>query len=423
MVDNRSYLLCHIIPKKEWLYMAEKENKGVYGNVIGTKEYFKKLNEEAKISGLMKDSSSSEYYSSFTSRSGDIKKKLAEIYSDLENNIATIRYISKNDREELVKFLEGLNDYLKFSQNGDDMKFTQSKIILGLKDRRAGRKSSATQTQINEAVKKIYNGTKYTKLSLSDRKQLVEKAEKSGIRNLSRSLDANKKAFLADVAGTRDEKFLQDVLMEYNDKYQYKGKYRGKCGKNIASKEYISDYERTIFGSGLYSDFYKNYKYKEYIIKKLTVLVDYFMLDMQKITEENIKKQFQDIIKDMEKCGVKMHATYYGNPHTPKYKTYTYTLSKTETKNFAMAIKIGGSKWFVGIQGGLSMMIGVVCLPLAGLNITFVSSCISLLLAYDWDNLVLAADNGKRCKIKVTGILGESNEEFLVETFRIDILD
>lgn len=54
--------------------MAEKENKGFYGNVIGTREYFKKLNEEAKISGLMENSSSSEYYSSFTRKNGDIKK-------------------------------------------------------------------------------------------------------------------------------------------------------------------------------------------------------------------------------------------------------------------------------------------------------------------------------------------------------------
>lgn len=52
-----------------------------------------------------------------------------------------------------------------------------------------------------------------------------------------------------------------------------------------------------------------------------------------------------------------------------------------------------------------------------------VNTCVPLALTYDWDNLILAAKNGKRCMIKVTGIQGERKDEFFVEIFKIYILD
>lgn len=323
--------------------------------------------------------------------------------------MTVMRYISKNDREELIKFLAGLSDYLKFSQNGDDIKFIQSKIILDLKDKRIGRKSGATQTQINEAVKKIYNGTKYTKLSLNDRKQLIEKAEKSGIRSLNRSIDTNKKAFLADVAGAYDEKFLQDVLAEYYDKYQYKGKYKGKYGKNIASREYISYYEKIIFGSGLNSAILKNYNYRKNILKELTLLAECFMTDLESVQTKEIEKKMLGVIKELEKCGVKLYLTYHGNPNMPKpkkTKEYTFIISKEQTKQLAKIYEVVNSAP-VGILESASIILSDV-IPAFGIPLYIISQINQWIRITAQDTIKEAAKQNKRVKVKCTTLEDEN---------------
>lgn len=91
--------------------------------------------------------------------------------------------------------------------------------ILDLNDKNTKYKSGASSFTIEEGVKKIYSGTKYTKLSNNERKSLLEKACKNGVKYAIGN-DLMKKAFLYDVMGQYKEVFLQDVLVQYQNKYQ-----------------------------------------------------------------------------------------------------------------------------------------------------------------------------------------------------------
>lgn len=149
--------------------------KGYGGFYIGSKEYFKKLNQDNYINTLLHNADSQDYYNAIISRNKTIKAAIDEILKDLENHISVIHLLTSQSRMKMAKFIGGLHSYLMLSEkryrNAD-----LCNAILVLSDKRTGYKSNAANNVKFQAVKMVKTGIRNINLSLNDRVSLVKKA-------------------------------------------------------------------------------------------------------------------------------------------------------------------------------------------------------------------------------------------------------
>ena len=105
----------------------------------------------------------------------------------------------------------------------------------------------------------MYNGDKSNVYS-PDRVSLVEKAYKSGA-SWTAGNDKNKKAYLLEVMGKHNEKFLGDAYHKYILKYKLRDKLIGQNGKDMFSDDYINEHEKQIFGTPLLSRYMSSHPF------------------------------------------------------------------------------------------------------------------------------------------------------------------
>ncbi len=75
---------------------------GNNGNIVGSERYFEQLNHEYFIGSLMRDSGGTTYYDCLRELASDIWDTVQEIYEDLKKHMGIIRYIPREDRENLA---------------------------------------------------------------------------------------------------------------------------------------------------------------------------------------------------------------------------------------------------------------------------------------------------------------------------------
>lgn len=390
--------------------MSTNEVKNKRGKVIGSKESFRDYNELVKISGLLKNSSDVTYYKSLADRNSVIKKAMAEIKTDLENKAGVMCFVSKSNTKELQTFLEGLQDYMKFEKNESRSTLDACKRILNLNDNRTKKKSNQADFQIRTAMDKIYRGTGYTRLSSRERYAIIEKASKSDIKRTMKSSDAARVAFLLDVAGSNNEKFLQDVLAEYDNKYLYKGIYIGKCRQGICTKAYIKYYENIIFGNKVDSSFLTKYNYRTNIMPALVRLSYYFLEDMGKAMTEETWRQLGCIVTDLQKCGVKVKIPTLGMDKNEQAKArekeriviQEVILSVEQTKLLADKMKLLNSG-VIGFAEWLASFATFYAIPPVGINLLVYTAMSSASRTGIFnDDVIDAARHGKRVKLTIT---------------------
>lgn len=182
--------------------------------------------------------------------------------------------------------------------------------ILTLNDSNARSKSSVSQSTIYSAIKIVLDGGKVKYGSRSDREKLLKSAVESGISRAT-SNDDNKLNFIKEILMGKDEKFLSDVYYQYIYTYD-KGNYRGKCGKDLCSKEYIKYYEKRIFDKNI-EDFYTSINssdnYKKMLYSPLEEIYNMLKRDLEQPPAKGyISLENADIVKrvleELKNCKV-----------------------------------------------------------------------------------------------------------------------
>ncbi|MDP4110001.1 MAG: hypothetical protein Q8878_08245, partial [Bacillota bacterium] len=215
-----------------------KELIGANNRTMGSRDYFYEINRNAFVGMLMYDKSRCNYYDTLRSVAAKIQSVIDEIHSDLKDNIGMIRYIPAGNRESLIRMITGLSDL--YGITNSTLNSAENCIsILNLSDLRTKLKSGASEREIGDAVKLLENGGK-SSLSRYDRVYIVKKAAEGGVESALGS-DKKKGDFYREItARQRNPRvFLGDVLLAY----QYKSSprdYKGKYGKELCSKEYLS---------------------------------------------------------------------------------------------------------------------------------------------------------------------------------------
>ncbi len=89
-----------------------KELVGRNGKIVGSMDYFNKLNDTYLIKGMVK-SYSFNYYASLKTISKKINKLLDEVYSDFKSNEDYLSFIDRRYIKDTVTIIDGLSSFCK----------------------------------------------------------------------------------------------------------------------------------------------------------------------------------------------------------------------------------------------------------------------------------------------------------------------
>jgi|GEM_PF-2103609 len=346
------------------------ELKDNNGYILGSSEYFRHMNENSVLGFLSSDKSNYDYEQMFKNANARLCIEVKKILSDIEKNAEYILFVPKDKRERLKDFIEGLYKFSGYGYLCSDCNKCVS--FLTLYESKAKRCSNASESDIDKAVCVMYNGGKANIYSC-DRLSLVEKAYKSGVSWTAGS-DENKKAYLAEVMGKYNEKFLGDAFHKYVFKYNFHEKITGQNGKDMFSDDYINEHEKSIFGKQLlsnymssrsfdYVSFYKeklnevlkkinsdfdrgargshfvkyiNWKRLQItseILKKLGIDTTYLDINLKRFQLEDVTEKLMNIFREAKRDGEALKAKYpLAVPNMPFLTIYCKTKEDEERR-------------------------------------------------------------------------------------------
>ncbi|MCI1959750.1 MAG: polymorphic toxin type 44 domain-containing protein [Clostridia bacterium] len=328
--------------------LVAKEITDISGYILGSSEYFRHMNENSVLGFLTSDKRNYDYGQMFKNSNAKLCIEIKKILLDLERNAEYISFVSSSKRERLKKFIEGLytfSGYVGYPSSDCNKCIS----FLTLYDSKSRRCSNASDSDIDKAVHVMYNGGKANVYS-SDRVSLVEKAYKSGV-SWTAGNDKNKKAYLNEVMGKHNEKFLGDAFHKYIFKYKLREKIIGQNGKDMFSDDYINEHEKQIFGTHLLSrymsghpfDYVKFYKDKlneiekkinsdfdrgargsqfvkyinwkrlqltSEILKKLGIDTTYFNINLKRFKLVDVTEKLMNIFREAKRDGEALKAKY-----------------------------------------------------------------------------------------------------------------
>ncbi len=273
-----------------------KELKGKNGKVVGTMEYFDKLNESCVLGEMIKKYNFN-YYDSIKDISKKSEKMFDEVYSDLSNNEKYLSYIDKSDKRNTNEILEGIADLCKIV--GGSISVADKCISLLSKNDKA--KSGASDSDLTKSAKFVLSNKYFNK---KDSIRILEDCIKNGVNRATKG-NSNKEKFMKEIIKSSRSGYLEDVLIKAN--YLDSGKkITGKCGKVLCSKEYNNHVANAVTGgvgargSVKYGKSIRNGL--RFVATKLNDDLDKGNSDKDYIQDKNAYNLIK-FIEDVAKCG------------------------------------------------------------------------------------------------------------------------
>ena len=218
-----------------------KEATGENGAIMGSSEYWDRVNRATFFGRLMRNSYDTNYQATLREVGHRAGSAVKEIYDDLQNNIKSVRAISSDRRSSLAKQVQELYDVC--SMAGSFCSHSINCIgILNLSSFYLPSTSFSDDRAIQNAIHKIKNCPDFFASECID---LIRQAADWSI-SFAAGSDARKNAFLKDVSQGKDREFLRDVLNAYYSSSET-ADLRGNCGYSIGSREYRDYMERKVF--------------------------------------------------------------------------------------------------------------------------------------------------------------------------------
>ena len=230
-----------------------KEATGENGAVLGSSDYWNRVNRATFFGTLMQRPSETNYHETLREVGNRAGAAVEEIYDDLQEHINVIRNISSDRRSALAKQVQSLYDVCRMS--GSFCSHSSDCIgILNLSSFYLPGSSLRDDRAVQTAIQKIKNCSDFFASECLD---LLQKAVDWSI-SFAAGSDARKTAFLQDISQGKDKEFLRDVLNTYRSNNE-SADLRGRCGYSIGSREYLNYVERKVLLQDLpaiYSDDY-----------------------------------------------------------------------------------------------------------------------------------------------------------------------
>ncbi len=302
-----------------------QELKGRNGKIVGTNEYFKYLNKSFKFEDIVNIINEYYYYESLKKLSKDSYSMITSVLYDVQKCSYVLPFISASDRNETAEIIKGLGEISRhWGSSNSSVNKIVSLVLLSASESK--RKSRESMSAIQNA-ERIIRSSSIINLSISGRITLLEKAVKNGVIQESAD-DPKKLQFLMSIEQGKGSDFLTDVL----NYYEYKnnnGKYKGKNGKTICSKEYNENIVKSVFKN----KFPVSFSYggaKKYVDE----------------IEKMLKNIYNEIANDIERG--KSNNDYIKDENGSKLINAVEELSKSGVYCGNLKNKIENLMWFVG---------------------------------------------------------------------------
>ena len=279
-----------------------KEATGENGAILGSSEYWDRVNCATFFGRLMRNASETNYQETLREVGRRAGSAVEEIYDDLQNHIKSVRAISSDRRSSLAKQVQGLYDVC--SMAGGFCSHSSDCIgILNLSSFYLPSTSFGDDRAIQNAIHKIKNCPDFFASECID---LVRQAADWSI-SFAAGSDARKNAFLKDVSQGKGREFLRDVLNAYHSSNEMVD-LRGNCGYSIGSREYRNYIERKVFLQDLPA--MSSDDYNGALRDALTHIANQLQRDLARnerennyITDETARK-LRDAASELGRCGV-----------------------------------------------------------------------------------------------------------------------
>ena len=279
-----------------------KEATGENGAVLGSSDYWNRVNRATFFGTLMQRPSETNYHETLREVGNRAGAAVEEIYDDLQEHINVIRNISSDRRSALAKQVQSLYDVCRMS--GSFCSHSSDCIgILNLSSFYLPGSSLRDDRAVQTAIQQIKNCSDFFASECLD---LLQKAVDWSIPFAAGS-DARKTAFLQDISQGKDKEFLRDVLNTYRSNNE-SADLRGRCGYSIGSREYLNYVERKVLLQDLpaiYSD-----DYDGGIKDSLEDIARQLQRDLSQNERENnyitddTARNLRAAVSELEHCGI-----------------------------------------------------------------------------------------------------------------------
>ena len=197
-----------------------KEATGQMGTIIGSDAYWSKINSNTLFGSLM--GSRTDYQAAIGQLGTKAAAAIEEIYEDLSNLGAKIRYLPSSDRNALAKQVEGLYDICRMS--GVSV-WHNSECVHGLNLSIMSPWTSSFRDE--RSIERAIEFIERSRFSGDAAMKLLQEAARWSI-SFAAGGDKEKQEFLETAAqGNLSSRFLQDVAAEYQNRHTIQ-RYEGR---------------------------------------------------------------------------------------------------------------------------------------------------------------------------------------------------
>ncbi|WP_294855811.1 hypothetical protein [uncultured Oscillibacter sp.] len=282
-----------------------KESTGENGAVLGSGEYWSRVNRSTFFGGLMRRASEANYQETLWETGSRASDMVEEIHEDLQEHKKRLSSIDSGARNALAKQVQGLYDVCRMA----DTSCTHSRECITMLNL-TGLFSNpfSDERAIETAIRKLKNNPDFFSSECID---LIEKAADWGIAFAAGSSE-KKRAFLEDVAQGKGKDFFQEVADAYRAGSDA-ADTRGKCGHSIGSREYLDRMERVVFRQDVPTMFSAHWGSPDYdglLKSSLESIAHQLERDLERNERENnyitddTAKELKLAVGELERCDI-----------------------------------------------------------------------------------------------------------------------
>lgn len=284
-----------------------KEAVGQNGAVLGSPDYWDRLNRSTYIGTAMQRTSETEYFDAVKQIVQRAASAIDSIYSDLQKSKKTIHNISFSDRNALSRQVQALGDVCSLSATSSGHG-SECLFLLHQSDFPSNNFSWFDESAVRSAIDQIKNNPDFF---ASECLSIVRKAADWGIESAADN-DKRKAKFLEGVSQRKGRDFLRHVLEVYQDE-QDTSVPVGSNGAAIGSSDYLQRIERDVFLSDLpmmYSARFGSPSYTALLRDSLDSIAHTMEQDLLRNERENnyVTDETASVLKkagqDLSRCGV-----------------------------------------------------------------------------------------------------------------------
>ena len=284
-----------------------KEAVGQNGAILGSPDYWDRVNRSTYIGTAMQNTSEPAYTTALKNIGQRASSIIDTIYADLQKSKKSIRNISFSDKNALSRQVQGLSDVCSMAgvSSGHSMECV---FLLNQSTFTISTSAWFDESAVRSAISQIKNNPDFF---ASECLSMVKKAADWGIDSAADN-DKRKAKFLEAVSQKKGRDFLRRVLEAYQEE-EDTSVPTGFNGAAIGSGDYIQRIEHNVFLSDLsmaYSARFGSPSYTSLLRDSLGTIAHTLESDLSRNERENnyITDEMAPVLKragqDLSHCGI-----------------------------------------------------------------------------------------------------------------------